>query len=684
MLFRNEIAIWASLKHPNVLELFGASSATGDPPWFFVSPYMKNGTAVSFLKARTAERGRGRKAYPGPLQMMREIAVGMSYLHRKGVLHGDLKAANVLIDDDFHCVISDFGQSQLRSEVYRLSQKPRPRMCFLSSFVDLTDMVVVVVVVVDGTLRWQSPEIMSGESTLTPQADVYAFAIVCVEILTNGELPWPMLDDQNVQVLVLRHNKRPKIPLRPETSLALVSLIEQCWSTSPLNRPLFEEVARGLGHLIGGLSGQRSMSVGASPSPRGRVEELIRQKEHQRSSPDLAPVDLPDVPPEALGQDAWENLSSDHLPPKSSSTLGLSTTPPGPRRPPLPSSSIPLQRIITPNDTQSRPHSRAPSRAPSEHYMGDSPTSVRSSTHGTSSEPDTYSFVNDSPSSPLPREPEVAARRDERRYRLLLQHDFHPSLNLPLWEPTPVPIGAVGYLSKPDGRFTTLFNALAPPSVTTKDKRRQAFPSIYGYGSVHEVRQDSKRGIVDIISGFLTFRKTGIPDGMFSRSVRKRYSYPLRAGHKHAYLCTENTTYRYMENIDAAKAWFKGNIKEILKRYGTQHEVHREDVFLVIGTLETRDYGLFVSHEHPDGQVHFNIYADRQLDQDWGIFSTDFDVAAASVPGPDYHDGEGQGPNSVHATKISKVKPIGGETKADVVLLTRLRFKPDEEEPTRL
>jgi len=50
-LFRHETSIWASLKHPHVLELLGASSATGEPPWFFVSPYMKNGTLVTFLKA---------------------------------------------------------------------------------------------------------------------------------------------------------------------------------------------------------------------------------------------------------------------------------------------------------------------------------------------------------------------------------------------------------------------------------------------------------------------------------------------------------------------------------------------------------------------------------------------------------------------------------------------------------
>jgi hypothetical protein len=38
-----------------------------------------------------------------------------------------LQAANVLVDDDTRCVISDFGQSEIKSEVYRLSRMPIPR-----------------------------------------------------------------------------------------------------------------------------------------------------------------------------------------------------------------------------------------------------------------------------------------------------------------------------------------------------------------------------------------------------------------------------------------------------------------------------------------------------------------------------------------------------------------------------
>ena len=79
------------MQHPNVLELLGASSASSDPPWFFVSPYLKNGTLVTYLKSLPSLDS------VDLLKMIHEIAKGMAYLHSKGVLHGDLKVCLCLL-----------------------------------------------------------------------------------------------------------------------------------------------------------------------------------------------------------------------------------------------------------------------------------------------------------------------------------------------------------------------------------------------------------------------------------------------------------------------------------------------------------------------------------------------------------------------------------------------------------
>lgn len=49
-LFLREIKIWKSLYHPNVLQLFGASSASGEPPWFLVCKYYPQGNLVKYFK----------------------------------------------------------------------------------------------------------------------------------------------------------------------------------------------------------------------------------------------------------------------------------------------------------------------------------------------------------------------------------------------------------------------------------------------------------------------------------------------------------------------------------------------------------------------------------------------------------------------------------------------------------
>ena len=81
-------------------------------------------------------------------------------------------------------------------------------------------------------------------------------------------------------------------------------------------------------------------------------------------------------------------------------------------------------------------------------------------------------------------------------------------VTLPLWDPSPVEVGAVGYLSKPQGQFVTLFNALIPGNAVHRGI--QSLPSIHGYGltQVETHRQDRRtvtQKSIDAFAGFLTF-----------------------------------------------------------------------------------------------------------------------------------------------------------------------------------
>ncbi|KAM6492858.1 hypothetical protein JOM56_010992 [Amanita muscaria] len=655
-LFVKETEIWKSLHHPNVLELYGASSATSDPPWFFVSPYEKNGSLPAHLRRMELSRGalspvasQSTGLVPGSgssssirknsptrdsllksslignltargggqlsigdvpkeldlYRFMHEIAKGMDYLHNievtrgnsrvTGIVHGDLKAANVLIDDRFHCVISDFGQSEMKSEAYRISGLPLPH----------------------GTLRWQAPELMEGAHIMTTAMDIYAFAICCVEILLLGRIPWPSNDDSDVRHLVLVEDKRPAIPdISPFNSSALNELIHRCWDKDPSRRPTFTTIVEEIEFV--------RRNAGQHPEDHTpRTSEII-DVPRGRPSPEMPPIALP------VHNNSFPDVHA---------------------------------HTATQKDHLQQRHS----------YAIPEPSSARSSvfTHTTSSE-ESFAFVHQlGYESPIPHDHQALERKYEMRYRMHLMHDFHPSLTLPLWEPAQIRLGAVGYLSRPSGSFVTLFDAFSPYRASNEEARK--IPSLYGYGKVErgmqrlDKRNAAQRGL-DMITGLLKF-------GNNTRNVARRYSYPLRSGHKASYMCVEATVYRYVEKLDAPKRWFADNIGRILKIYAQEHPITREDLFLVVGTLDSVDHALFVSHKHPDAQLHFDVFAVPRNGQPWGKFT--IDTQRSPAKGPDYRESA-----NIRQCWDDRVSSAGEDSKT--VLLARLRFKPDNPEPTSL
>lgn len=107
----------------------------------------------------------------------------------------------------------------------------------------------------------------------------------------------------------------------------------------------------------------------------------------------------------------------------------------------------------------------------------------------------------------------------------------------------------------------------------------------------------------------------------------------------------------------------------------------RPVILPVIGSLEAQEYALFVSHEHPDGQVDFNVFSATRVGQPWGEFTFSFgpDLSSSLYGGPMYDDEPIADPQ--YAQKVSR---FGNSGRWESVLLARLRFKPDQAEPTSL
>ncbi|KDN46062.1 hypothetical protein RSAG8_04569, partial [Rhizoctonia solani AG-8 WAC10335] len=97
-----------------------------------------------------------------------------------------------------------------------------------------------------GTQRWQSPEILLGESDSTKEGDVYALGMTLIEIYT-GEPPYGCSMNWSGQVMikVINGQLRPSRPIGlplDNCGSRLWELMNHCWTGSPINRPTSAEV----------------------------------------------------------------------------------------------------------------------------------------------------------------------------------------------------------------------------------------------------------------------------------------------------------------------------------------------------------------------------------------------------------------------------------------------------------
>jgi hypothetical protein len=239
-----QVQIWFGLNYPHVIRLFGACHIER---LFFVCEFASNGSLDSYLRKHPDELWR--KLYEG--------ALGVQYLHARGIVHGDLKGNNIVVGADKKARVTDFGLS------------------IDSRLLGKTGLQLT------GAWQWVAPECLEhGSSRLSSASDVYSLGMCIIEALrvvdatisTENEtehaivpLPWGSLQNAVVKYHVLHG----RLPHRPSNCTdEQWTLVTRMCAFDPSDRLKISAVVDMLGQLANGEQVGNPKTVGSRTGAR--------------------------------------------------------------------------------------------------------------------------------------------------------------------------------------------------------------------------------------------------------------------------------------------------------------------------------------------------------------------------------------------------------------------------------
>ncbi|KAK4488823.1 hypothetical protein RD792_004613 [Penstemon davidsonii] len=230
--FQTEVELISLAVHKNLLRLWGFCSTENER--LLIYPYMPNGSVASRLKDHI--HGRPVLDWARRKNIALGTARGLVYLHEQcdpKVIHRDVKAANILLDEDFEAVVGDFG---------------------LAKLLDHRDSHVTTAV--RGTVGHIAPEYLStGQSS--EKTDVFGFGVLLLELITGHKaVNFGRGTNQKGVILdwVQKLHQEGKLNLMADKDLKndfdmieleeMVKVALLCTKFNPLHRPKMSEVLR--------------------------------------------------------------------------------------------------------------------------------------------------------------------------------------------------------------------------------------------------------------------------------------------------------------------------------------------------------------------------------------------------------------------------------------------------------
>jgi serine/threonine protein kinase len=202
---RREAWVGSKVSHPNLLPVLSAS--VQEPPFYVVTPKLE-GVPLSQLILEQE-----RLSVPLALWIGRQVADGLDALYEAtGMIHTDVKPANILVSATGHATLIDFGFVQTPAEASQWATRP-----------------------LAGTLAYIAPEMVTSALAAGPRSDIYSLGVTLYEMLT-GRRPWD--SDDPAELATLHREAKPADirESRPDVPQPVAELVHAMLAKDPLRR----------------------------------------------------------------------------------------------------------------------------------------------------------------------------------------------------------------------------------------------------------------------------------------------------------------------------------------------------------------------------------------------------------------------------------------------------------------
>ncbi|XP_026067547.1 serine/threonine-protein kinase A-Raf [Carassius auratus] len=217
--FKNEMQVLRKTRHVNILLFMGFMTK---PNFAIITQWCEGSSLYRHLHVTETKFDTMRR-----IDVARQTAQGMDYLHAKNIIHRDLKSNNIFLHEGWTVKIGDFGLATVKSRWSGSQQVEQP----------------------SGSILWMAPEVIRMQDTnpYTFQSDVYGYGVVLYELM-SGTLPYTNINNRDqIIFMVGRGFLSPDLSkLYSNCPKSMKRLIIDCLKFKRDERPLFPQILVGI------------------------------------------------------------------------------------------------------------------------------------------------------------------------------------------------------------------------------------------------------------------------------------------------------------------------------------------------------------------------------------------------------------------------------------------------------